>query len=237
MKNPDSIETMGAILKEESLQTVDHNIFQNTLVLESQAPFPGYHGDNMPFDTKPDSIYLVTTKHYLAENIFRIAQCMCNYHNLNFDSCPADIFIYNTHFPCIRIRGLGDYSNIAEIQGCFIDQGIAFMKKRKINASGLIRIDKVFSFLRMDDHIFKDLDDELTFYTEIPYHITWNMFRKVTETVKNNLDNSNFDAALGFVLLKQVIDFVRVYAQNPDLKRLQGIRNRYIEEIRKIQES
>jgi hypothetical protein len=75
MNGPDRLETMGSLLKEESLQTVEHSILPNTMVLESQAPFPGYHGENMPFDTKPDSLFLITTRPYPAESIFRISQC------------------------------------------------------------------------------------------------------------------------------------------------------------------
>jgi hypothetical protein len=42
------IESIGVLLKEETLQTVEHYVLENTLVLESIEPFPGYHGQNMP---------------------------------------------------------------------------------------------------------------------------------------------------------------------------------------------
>lgn len=235
MKYPDKLESMGVLLKEETLQTVDQYIVQNTLVLENLEPFPGYHGE-MPMASKPDSIFLVTEKQYPIENIFRISQCLCNYHQFRFDSCPAEIFIYNTHLPCIRIKDLNNYSYIADIQGCLIDQGISFMKKKKISAPGLIRIDKVFSLAAIEDYLYKDNDDDKTFYLEIPYHFNWNIFKKSTEHVKNNIDNSNFDAALGFIYLKEIMDFIRIYTKNPDINRLHGIRNKYLEEIKRIQE-
>lgn len=236
MKTPEIFESMGVLLKEETLQTVDHYVLQNTLVLESHEPFPGYHGENIPLDDKPDSLFLITDKHYPIETLFRVSQRLCAYQNMNFDSCSADIFIYNTNLPCIRIKGLNNYSLISEIQGCYIDKGIGFMKKRNINAPGLIKIIKVFSIEKLTDHIFKDLEDASTFYISIPYHFDWSLFKKVSANVKNNLDNSNYDNASGFIYLKRLMEFVRIYAKNPDINRLQSIREKYLEEIKKIQE-
>jgi len=236
MKTSTIFETMGVLLKEETLQTVDHYVVQNTLVLDSLEPFPGYHGENLPMNTKPDSLFLITDKSYPIEHIFRISQCLCSYQNMKLDACPADIFIYNTNLPCIRIKGLNNYTLISEIQGCYIDKGIGFMKNRNINAPGLIRINKVFSFEKLADHIYKDLDDENTFYLSVPYHFNWNLFKKVTKDVKNNVDNSNFDCASGFIYLKTIMEFVRIYTRHSETNRLQLVREKYLEEIRKIQE-
>lgn len=236
MKTPALFESMGVLLKEETLQTVDHYVIQNTFVLESLEPFPGYHGENLPLDDKPDSLFLVTDKAYPIENVFRISQHLSSYHNIQFDSCLADIFIYNTNLPCIRIKGLNNYSLISDIQGAYIDKGIGLMKKRNINAPGLIKITKVFSVEQLTDHIYKDLDDECTFYLSIPNHFDWSLFKKISTNVKNNLDNSNFDSASGFIYLKSLMEFVRIYAKNPDINRLQLIREKYLEEIRKILE-
>ena len=42
------IETFGSITKVEQLHTIDSNILDNTFVLETFEPFPGYHGENLP---------------------------------------------------------------------------------------------------------------------------------------------------------------------------------------------
>jgi hypothetical protein len=229
-------ESLGTLLKEETLLTVDQFALQNTLVLESLEPFPGYHGENVPFSAKPESIYLATNKLCSAEEVFRISENLCRYHEVEFDACPGEIFVYNTHIPCIRIRGLNDYSKIADLLGGYLDNGITFLKKRNINAPALIKIEKVFSVEKMENFYYKDLVDELTFYVRIPYHFNWNLFRKATFNVKNNLENRNFDAALGFMYLKHIMDFIRIYTKNPDIKRLQGIRDKYLDEIKRIQE-
>ena len=81
---------------------------QNTLVLENLEPFPGYHGENLPLDTKPDSIFLITDRQYVAESIFRLSAPMCSYAKIEFDACPAEIFINNTQFYGIRIKELNN---------------------------------------------------------------------------------------------------------------------------------
>ena len=236
MKKMDIIESLGYLLKEETLQTVDHFVLQNTLVLENMEPFPGYHGENLPQDTAPDSVFLITDKKYPTENILRISEQMRGYAKIHFDACPAEIFIYNTQLFAIRIRGLNNYSLIADIQSWYIDHGFKFNKKRSINDPGLIRIHKVFSMERMDEHLFHDLEVESTFYMAIPYHLNWSLFKRVTKNIKNNLESSNFDCALGFIYLKNILEFVRVYTPHLDLRQLKLIREKYLEEIARLQE-
>ncbi len=170
------------------------------------------------------------------ETILRISQQICGYHSLHFDLSPAEIFIHNSTLHAIRIKDLDDYSLIADIQGCFADHNIKFMKKRIISAHGLIRVDKIFSLDPLQENFYKDLDDEKTYYIEIPYHFNWSLFRKVTFKVKNNLENSNFDAALAYIYLKSIVEFIRFYAKSPSIGRLQGIRERYLDEIYRIQQ-
>ena len=236
MNPADKIETLGSLFKEEVLQTLEHHILPNTLVFESLEPFPGYHGENLPTEAKPEVIYLVLSKKLEIEEIFRVSQHLCSYFKLHFDATPGELTLHNTRYSCIRIRGMKSYSGIADIQGCYQDAGFAFMKPHFIKDTGLIRIDKVFSMEVMASHLYRDLENDLTFYIDIPYHFDWNLFRQVTFNVKNNLDNRNFDAALSFIYHKHILDLVRIYTKNPDVGRLQQIREKYIEEIRKIQE-
>jgi hypothetical protein len=236
MKLTGTIESIGVLLKEETLQTVEHYVLENTLVLESIEPFPGYHGENLPTGSKPESLFLITDKSYPIETVFRVSQHLCCYQNIPIDACPVEINILNSKLSGIRIRGLNNYSLISEIQGCYIDKEIYFARKKTINAPGLMRIIKIFSVKRLEDHIFKDLDDDSTFYLAIPYHFSWNLFRKVTLNIKNNMDNSNFDCASGFIYLKDMMEFVRIYVKDPESVRLRLIREKYLEEIAKVRD-
>jgi hypothetical protein len=230
------VESIGVLLKEETLQTVENFILENTLVLESIEPFPGYHGENLPTDTKPDSLFLITDKLYPVETIFRISQHLCCYQNIPVDAVPVEIYIHNVTYSGIRIRGLKNYSLIAEIQSCYMNKNILFTRKKSIKSPALMRITKIFSLEKIANHIYKDLDDSNTFYLSIPYHFKWEKFRKVTFSIQNNLDNSNFDCASGFIYLKEMIEFVRIYTQNHDLTKLQLIREKYLDEISKIRD-
>jgi hypothetical protein len=235
MNSNETIESLGRIIKEETLQHVDFNIIQNTLVLENLEPFPGYHGENMPFESMPESIFLITAKLFPSETIFRISQRLCQYHHLNFNACPAEINILNNQYYAIRIKGLTAYSSIADIQGCYIDQGITFLKHKKIKGSGIIKVEKIFRLENLDEFIYKDRDDELTYYLNIPYSFNWNLFKKVTYSIKNNIENRNFDAAMGFIYRATLLDFIRIYAKS-DIARLRIIREKYLEEINRIRQ-
>ena len=68
------IETFGYIKKEQNLSTVENNIIPNTLVLESIHPFKGFHGANLPEESKPRSLFLVLSKDYSFEEIARITK-------------------------------------------------------------------------------------------------------------------------------------------------------------------
>jgi hypothetical protein len=58
----------------------------------------------------------------------------------------------------------------------------------------------------------------------------------VTRNIKNNLDNSNFDCASGFIYFKELMEFVRIYGLNADIVRLRIIRQKYLDEIAKIRD-
>ena len=235
MNTNSTIESLGKIMKEETLQSVTFNILQNTLVLENLEPFPGYNGQNVPLESAPESIFLMTTKACPTETIFRLSGRICQYHALSFSACPAEISLFNNLYYGIRLKGLPSYNVIADIQGCYMDQGISFMKYKKIQSAGLMKIDKIFRLERIADHIYKDVEDAFTYYLEIPYAFNWNLFKKVTANIKNNLENRNFDAAIGFIYRKEIMDFVRIYAKT-ELPRLTIIREKYLEEIAHIRQ-
>ena len=84
------IETMGSISKEIEFENLKEKIIPGTLVLEAQEPFPGYHHD-VPMQTKPGTIYFVTTEIYTRENITRIGQDIKKIVNKNFDTATGEI--------------------------------------------------------------------------------------------------------------------------------------------------
>ena len=72
------------------------------------------------------------------------------------------------------------------------------------------------------------------YYLQIDKQLTWSQFKNVTREVRNNLDFSNFDAALvALYTMNRVLDLVRIYAKDIDQSRLEIIHKKYTEIIAK----
>jgi len=224
-----TLETFGSIVKEEQLQTVNEGIIPNTLVLENKDPFPGYYGAE-PSDKVPDSFFLVMTQKESTEKILRLTHIIRGISKIDFEGSPGRLCIYNDTYQVIRIRALCDFTKLAEIQHHYRDNAIQFMKKRKIDAPGIIQVKKIFKVTEIDDNILKDADRDM-YYLKINKQLTWSHFRSITFQVKNNLPSSSFDAGLAIIYGSEVLDLVRIYAKNISLDYLKEIHHKYNEII------
>jgi len=229
------IETFGYITKEEKLHTLDSNILENTFVLEAAAPFPGYHGDNLPPSDSPHYIFLVTRQDYGLEKIIRSAKEIGKFFAKPFGARPAELNMFNRAHPAIRINHLDNYGDIAELQRWFTDTGISFMRRKRFEGQSLIRVTKQFRLEEIETGIFRDLDDPLMHYVEVPASLPWKMFEAVTLQIKNNVSNNNFDAATGVLFVRELLDVIRIYERSPGIERLEMLREKYREEIEKLQ--
>ena len=228
------IESFGHITKEEKLHTLHSNILENTFVLESATPFPGYHGDNLPSSSKPYYLFLVTKKNYGFERLARVTKDIHNYFKHPYGARPAELHMFNMIYHAIRIKDLPEYKLIFELQKWFNDMGIAFMKKKNYNKPAIIRVFKHFRLESVIEGIFRDLDDPLMHYLEISSPLPWKLFATITHNIKNNVDNNNFDAATGVIYVGDILDVVRIYEKNPGTDRLSELKTMYEEEIRKV---
>jgi hypothetical protein len=228
------IETIGAIAKEEYLKTVDHYILPNSFVMQNLEPYPGYHGSNLPIDKEPDTFFLVTTEEHSPEKIFRIAHNIRSFTEIHFDACPARLCIGNDTYQAIRIRDLNSYEPVEEIQRCFLDAKINFQKKKNIESLTLIELRKIFQLEQVNENILKDING-MMHYVEIRRQLTWRHFKNVSKWVKNNLNDSNFDAALAVIYGSNVHDLVRIYLPNPEISRLEEIRQKFLEGIHRTE--
>jgi hypothetical protein len=62
--------------------------------------------------------------------------------------------------------------------------------------------------------------------------LDWEEFKRITQLVKSNIENSLFDAALGYIWkIEGLQDIVRVYDKKNDLERIKTIRDRYLAEL------
>jgi hypothetical protein len=235
METRSIIETTGSIAKVERLCSVNSKIMPNTLVLENMEPFPGYHGENLPVDAPPPFIFLATTGKLSLERVKRITQQIKKYCNIRFDATMAKVCIQNDVCYTVRIKDLESYDLIPELQGCYFDEGIQFRKSKNINDEALIQVKKHFVLEKIENGIYKDLEEPLMYYIQVPMQVKWKMLFNMTKNLKNNMEFSNFDAAPGAVYFREILDVIRIYGKELDLDKLKQLRQKYLAEIDKVQ--
>jgi hypothetical protein len=150
-----------------------------------------------------------------------------------FDGTSATVNVNNNVFNSIRIRHIDGYGIIPALQKGYMHEGVKFMKKKNITGEGIIEIQKHFELEECGDGVYKDLEDPLMHYIQIPIHLNWQMFLEITTSIKRNTDNLSFDGALGAIYLKEIIDVVRIFTKDFTIDDLKKIRNLYLEEIKK----
>ncbi len=231
-----TIEILGYILKETQLSTLNEGIISNTFVVEALHPYPGYHGENLPGHVDiSEFVFLITKTNYSSEKILRATQNINKYLGKNIDAAKAIVNIYNKNYPSIRIKDCLNISEIKEIQLGFKSEGFKFAKPKKINQSGLIKIQKTFFLEEIEKGIYKDLDDSDYSYVEIPVQLGWEEFRAVTTRIKNSIEDIMFDAALGTLYRhKGVIDVVRIYNKDKNFETMAMLKEKFYNEIKRL---
>ena len=228
------IETMGYIKKEVSLTSVENNIIPNTFVLESLHPFPGYHGTNLPEKSTPRSLFLILTKEYSFEEIARITKRIKRDFNYDFNASQGTIYTKAATYPCIRIKYLKSFTFLPELMLLYQEAGIKFAKQKSLETNGLIVINKPFFIEEIEEGVYKDDNEDSKFYVELPVDLPWNVFVDYTKKIKNNIDNSNFDAAEGaFYRKKGIVEVVRLYICEGEFNKVKQIHKMYVDLIKK----
>jgi hypothetical protein len=235
MDTKNTIETVGYILKEEKIATLTQNIIPNTLVLETQKAYPGYHGKDLPEEFSfPEFIYFITREKYTTEHILRVSEAVQKYFDKKLDVARAELTIYNNIYHSFRLKECVDYTRVLEIQTFYKSEGIQFAKSKKIEATGLIQVQKTFALKETPEGIYHDLQEPNYFYIKLPINLNWEKFKAITLNIKRNIDNDNFDAALGlFYRTIGIVDFVRIYDKESSPEKLLDLKERYFNEIKK----
>lgn len=227
------IETIGHVEKKENLQSLGYS----NLVLESEHPFPGYHGTTVPDQDMPKSLFLLTKTKYADEFIVRSVKSVKKKHKFSFDGSPAKVYFQNSMVQSIRIKDLDSYEKIPDILKAFKEEGIAFLPGKKVKPYyGLIRVTKYFLLNPITDCTLQDDEVQSMKYFQIPVKLDWDEFEEMTKHVKRNVDDINWDGALATIYRKTGIeDYIRIYNdKNSDMETLNLIRKKYVQEIKKV---
>lgn len=224
------IEICGCIKKQENLATLEHNILDNTWVLETTRPFPGYHGKNLPDESNPRSLFLVLDEEYSFEDIWRITAKVKGQFQGDFDATAASIFFRPYTYQAIRLKYLSSFDLIPQLQHLYAHEGVRFMKYRYLEREAIIQVKKVFELICHEEGIYQDRESDIKYYFEIPDQLKWKDFKEYTARVKNNVIDYNFDAALGiFYRYQGIVDVVRIFDRRASLEKVRLLRQKYRE--------
>ena len=227
-------EATGYTIKEENVDFLKHHVIPNTLVINVNHPFPGYHGTPMLDKMKPRVILLVTKKKYSWEKILRSTMIINKFTDYEIFASPSTVAIGNNYYNAIRVKGLPSYDEIPILQHAYLEEGFEFMKKKKYKDDLTIsmKVSKFYDVEEIEKNIFKDIETEHMFYFKIPHHLNWELFRKITFAIKNNMSNRNYDVSVGvFFMDYTVIDMVRVFKPNMKIELLRELEENYRKEI------
>jgi hypothetical protein len=232
------LETRGIIIKEEWVKSLNSNILPNTLVLESTGILPGYFGKNVPDANKPRAVFIILDKKY--DGLF-LARKMQNISDLRQHNCYGafgHLRVKNRTLNCIRIKNLDCFETVPQIQDELVRQGIGMMKFQEIDDTAMIHIHKSFLISLVAENIYMDLFEHDRYYLKISRSMVWEDFKHITGTVKNNIENSTFDAAMGAIwTINGLIYMIRIYDQKQDIRRLAQICEKYEAEIHRWNEN
>ena len=205
MKTNNIIKTCGSTIKMETLSPVDYHILQNTYVVETENPYPGYYG-KMPKQSKPNSLFLITDRFYRLEEVLHLIQNIDDFDlgKINFATAVLD-FKYHIYY-AIRIKHFPDYEQIYKLQSYFIKAGVVFSKKRHISNPAEIKVYKCFELQELLKGYYVDQKESHHGYFKIPYEISFNEFTDIIFDIKNNTNCDSFDAAIGSLLIDSNIN-------------------------------
>ncbi|HET6556593.1 MAG TPA: hypothetical protein VFG54_04720, partial [Prolixibacteraceae bacterium] len=227
-------EVFGTLSKNETVFTIDHKIIPGTLVFEALRPFPGYYYDT-PLSAKPVYLYLALQEQYTLVDLIRASQQVQAQFSAPFDAGKGFLELFDEKYNVLRVRHLRDYDLLEKLQQAFSANGIHFMhKSKKIkNEAVKIRIIKFFSLEEIDENIFLDTREKYHAYIRIPRFMNWPEFDDVTNRVKYNWVESNFDAAkASFYYDGKLHEVVRIYSNKIGPAYLKELQKLYVDKIK-----
>ncbi|MBN1598419.1 MAG: hypothetical protein JW894_09000 [Bacteroidales bacterium] len=234
MEQHEVIETIGSITKMEHLRSLEDNVLENSLVLASVDPFPGYRTDqDSARSDKPQSTYIILRYRYAPEKINRINKDLAIKRITRCYPSFGEILTRDSILPCIRLKGIDDLRQIPMIQDYFKQNDLKLMAYRDIEGSARIKIFKTFKLIEIAEGLYRDLNDSKKIYIKIPHAVNWKRFDYISKKIKFNLKNRNFDAALGIIYrFCGPEDVIRIYDHDKTLERALLLKKHFIKQIK-----
>lgn len=230
------IETIGSITKMENLRALEQGAIDNSLVLTSIDPFPGYKSapDSDRNVNKPGSVFIALRYRYAPEKINRINKELRESKMVSRYPSFGEIITRNMIIPCIRIKGLENFNMVPAIQHFYKHDDLQLMGFKKFNEVARIKIFKTFQLIELGEGLYRDLNEGEKFYIRIPHSMNWNQFDYITKKIRFILKNRNFDAAMGIIYrFCGPENVIRIYDQDKTFKRALQLKTLFLKESKK----
>lgn len=225
-------EIFGTLTKQEPLSCVESDLLiAESCVVEAVSPFYGYY-ENFAKGSKPLYLYLMLENGHSFQEIQAAIFSVKKTASFDFDAVKGSIQVADSmNNDCIRVRKLERYTQIAELQQLFKEEGIRFKKRNRSfeNLPGLIHLDKFFYVEDWGNGMYFDHQVAHHGYFEINKNLSWQEFVSLTKEVKYDTNLLFFDAALACFYNRNEIKYlVRIYKENLDRMQLQAVKDRYL---------
>jgi ribosome-interacting GTPase 1 len=225
-------ELIGKIIIQEKIDTIDENKLPNTFVINVPDPYKNYYGRFTEI-VKPVSIIFVTKTPNSFEKILRVTKKINEKYNLKLDGAKCEVTMNSRKLDGVRVKGINRFHEIGQIQQYYKDECYDFAKSEKFASTEvLIRINRFFNIDELDKGIYHSKDEDNTYYIEVPRYMGWDEFKKLTQEVKHNITDANYDIAKGiFYVHHGITEILRIVKPKATLELLKTIQQKYIEKL------
>ncbi len=223
-------EYYGCLTKVENLWCLEEMGIPNTCILEARDAYPGYYGHIQGLN-RPHLIFIMSTRKYSMEEVTRMTSAVRKVFPAPFSAAYCEITIAGRTAGGVRIQGINDYTRIRDLQMAYADHGLDLKKKEGNieNARSLIMVRKFFKLESFHNNIMRDTELEDTGYFHIEENYPWEKFESIIFRLRNNWNDTSFDAAKCFIFRNaSIIDMVRIYSKDFSLLYLDKIRSAFL---------
>lgn len=221
------IKVSGSIYKKEELMSLDKIGLPNTTVLEATHPYAHYYGQ-VPQASKPNSIFLLTTRFYYLEEILSLVNQVsdCLEDDISFASAYLE---YNgKQYPAIRLKHFPNYERLAYLQNCLKEVGMEFFPKIQFEGKSLSRVQKFFEMREVEPGIYFDDLENNKGYIFCDTQFNNQQFELTMQRIKNNSNCGLVDAVHGDILLDGIlVKIIRVFAEGIQASTLKCIKSEF----------
>lgn len=221
-------QTIGFIQKEDNLKPLNFSVIDNTIVLETSNPFPGYHSEIIE-KGKPRTVYFIIKQPMVREDIARLYKELSSKLDFAFHFTISKLILNHQSLNAVRVHGIESYNNVYELQKELAENFVPFMKGKSRGGEAIIKTSKQFNLSLNENGLFESNTNPDISYFIVPKNILWDDFKEMTLKIKHSWDLVNFDAAQGILFIDNCIqDVVRIYSKEAKTKDILEIIEKYL---------